>query len=67
MDQIGGNTNEWATVIVTREEHAMFTAAWRKEIPYGDGTRNATRADVENAARKIYADYPEILGALGLN
>ena len=54
MDQIGGNTNEWATVIVTREEHAMF-----------DGTRNATRADVENAARKIYADYPEILGALG--
>lgn len=27
---------------------------------------NATRADVEAAAMKIYAKYPEILKALGL-
>lgn len=65
--QMGGSTDDWSSVVVTRDEHAKFTAAWREAIPYGDGTRTATRADVENAARSIYADYPEILGALGLN
>ncbi|WP_147243136.1 RHS repeat-associated core domain-containing protein [Acidipropionibacterium virtanenii] len=62
----GGNTDEWPTIVVTRAEHQKFTNAWRKEIPYGPGTSNATREDVENAARKIYADYPEILEKLGL-
>jgi len=39
--------------------------AWRKAIPYSAGTRTASRAQIE-AARRIYADYPEILKALGL-
>lgn len=65
-DVMGGNTDDWATVVVTRAEHQVFTNAWRQAIPYGAGTRNATRADVQRAARQIYADYPEILKGLGL-
>jgi RHS repeat-associated protein len=63
---MGGNTDSWPTVVLTQAEHKVFTDAWRKEIPYGEATQNATRAQVENAARKIYAKYPEILKALGL-
>ena len=64
--QIGGSTDDWATVVVTRSEHQVFTNAWRQAIPYGAGTRTASRAQIEGAARQIYSDYPEILRALGL-
>jgi hypothetical protein len=63
---MGGNPNDWASVVTTRAEHQAFTNAWREAIPYGAGTRAATRAQVESAAQSIYADYPEILNALGL-
>lgn len=63
---IGGNTNDWASIVVTRAEHQAFTNAWRRAIPYGTGTGSANRAMVENAAKSIYAKYPEILKALGL-
>jgi hypothetical protein len=65
-DVMGGNTNDWATIVVTRAEHQVFTNAWRQAIPYGAGTRSASRATVEAAARRIYSGYPEILKALGL-
>ncbi len=53
--------------VVTRAEHQQFTNAWRQAIPHGpSGTGMATRAQVEAAARQIYADYPQILRALGL-
>ena len=29
-------------------------------------TKNATKVDIMTAAKKVYADYPEILKALGL-
>jgi RHS repeat-associated protein len=65
-DVMGGDPSEWASIVATRSEHQAFTNAWRARIPYGAGTRAATRAQVESAARDIYADYPDILGALGL-
>jgi len=66
-DIMGGKTDDWATIVVTRGEHQEFTNAWRKAIPYGaNGTGIATRSQIENAARKIYEDYPEILEALSL-
>ena len=60
------NIRDWATIVVTRAEHQVFTNAWRRAIPYGAGTRSASRTQIEGAARQIYADYPEILKALGL-
>ncbi|WP_157732691.1 RHS repeat-associated core domain-containing protein [Cellulomonas sp. PSBB021] len=64
--RMGGNTMDWPAVVLTREEHRYFTHAWRNEIGYGAGTRAATRQQIEDAARRIYADYPEILEALKL-
>lgn len=59
------------SIVVTKAEHLIFTRAWRNEIGYAGSkaavtTLNATKAQVEAAARKIYKDYPEILKALGL-
>lgn len=48
----------------TRAEHQVFTNAWRQAIPHG--SRNVTPNMVNNTARNIYSDYPEILRALGL-
>jgi hypothetical protein len=31
--QIGGDTDEWASIVATRAEHQAFTNAWRREIP----------------------------------
>jgi hypothetical protein len=54
------------SVAVTKAEHEAFTKAWRQAIPYGSGTANATRQQVLDAARQIYANHPAILQALGL-
>lgn len=50
-----------AAIVVTRAEHQVFTNAWKQAIPYG--SRNVTPNMVNNAARDIYSDYPEILKA----
>ena len=63
---MGQAPRDMASVAVARAEHWVFTNAWRQAIPYGAGTRNATLAQIENAARQIYANYPDILSALGL-
>jgi hypothetical protein len=55
-----------ASIALTQTEHQAFTNAWRNAIPYGEGTINATREQVMNAAKQIYKEYPEILNALGL-
>ena len=61
-----------ASVVLTKEEHQVFTNAWREAIPYategavGLTTKTATPEIVEQAARNIYKEYPEILKALGL-
>jgi hypothetical protein len=56
-----------ASIAVTEAEHQAFTNAWRRAIPYGAaGTGAASRASVMAAARQIYANYPDILRALGL-
>ena len=64
--QMGGNVNDWPTIVLTRAEHRAFTNAWLDAIPRGIGTARATRGEIEDAARSIYADYPEILNALEL-
>jgi hypothetical protein len=51
---------------LTQAEHQAFTNSWRKAIPYGAGTRSATRDKVIGAAKEIYKTYPDILKALGL-
>ncbi|MFD2288251.1 DUF4280 domain-containing protein [Pedobacter petrophilus] len=52
------------SVVLTKEEHQIFTNAWRKAFPYGKP--KPTPRQVEDAAKEIYKDYPEILKGLGL-
>jgi hypothetical protein len=54
------------SIAVTTAEHQVFTNQWRRLIGYGSGTRSANLQSVQDAAREIYRDYPEILSALGL-
>ena len=59
------------SIVLTKDEHLVFTNAWRKAIPYKNsalylGTNTVNSDDVINAAKRIYNKNPEILKALGL-
>jgi RHS repeat-associated protein len=62
---LGQKASKMASVAVTKEEHQAFTNAWNAAIPHGT-TSTASYQDIMNAAKEIYANYPEILKALGL-
>ena len=61
---VGQNSREMLSIVLTETEHAEFTRSWRELIPCGT---QATKNEVENAARVVYKDHPDILNALGLN
>jgi hypothetical protein len=63
---LGQEAQKMLAIALTPAEHQAFTNAWRQVIPYGQGTANATRQQVLDAARQIYSRHPEILKALGL-
>ena len=63
---MGQHPDDMLCIVLTPEEHLVFTRQWRQKIPRGTGTANASRTEIEQAAREIYADFPEILQALGL-
>lgn len=56
----------WTAIALTKEQHQLFTNAWRERIGYGEGTAKATFSMVEDAARRVYADHPDLLRVLGL-
>ena len=49
--------------VLTPEEHQMFTNLWRSYIPYGSGTKEATKELIWEKAQIIYAAFPELLEA----
>ena len=49
------------SVVLTPEEHQIFTKRWREQIPYGTAYEELTKADIWNAAKKVYYDYPDLL------
>ena len=67
---LGVSQGSIKSIVLTPAEHQIFTNAWRNEISTSASailhTDNATKAQIEAAARKIYKDYPLILEALGL-
>lgn len=59
------------SIVLSKAEHQVFTNAWRQEIGYAGSkaavtTTTATKIQIENAARQVYKNYPEILSKLGL-
>ena len=61
----GQTAGEMMSQALSRVDHQAFTNAWRKAIPYGSGTKSATREEVIAHAHIIYANFPDILAALG--
>jgi RHS repeat-associated protein len=62
---LGQKVGDMSSIALTKAEHQVFTNAWRKAIPYGQGTANATLKQVENAARQIYKGHPDLIKSLG--
>jgi RHS repeat-associated protein len=67
----GESSQLMKSVVLTVEEHKIFTKKWREAIPYKSKNldwRNWMRnkSQLEEIARDIYKDYPQILKALGL-
>jgi DNA-directed RNA polymerase subunit L len=54
------------SIVLTKEEHLTFTAAWKQAIGYNKSratikTSTAKKEEILNAARDIYQDYQELL------
>jgi hypothetical protein len=68
-EKLGLDPANIPNVVLTREEHRVFTNAWRNAIGYrGDPNLitivNATPAHIWDAAQEIYAKRPELLEAV---
>ena len=62
------DTNDMLSVAVTKEDHQLFTNAWRKAIGYVNdnnavNTATATQEQIWSAAKDIYANYSDLLDA----
>jgi RHS repeat-associated protein len=62
----GTNPNTWPSVLVTPEEHQIFTNLMRDAIPYSNSpaainTLTASPENILNAVTTIYAEYPSLL------
>ena len=65
-EKLGVSASDMPSIVLTKAEHKKFTDAWRKEIGYNGSsskfiTLNVDQDKILDSARKIYADYPEIL------
>ena len=58
---VGMNKNDMLSVVLTKEEHGVFTRRWRNAIPYGTIYSEVTRSQLWNAAKNVYIDHPELL------
>ena len=63
--KLGLKEDDIPSIVLTKEEHKKFTAAWREAIGYNRSgaditTDDATKEVILNAAKKIYKDYTEI-------
>jgi hypothetical protein len=51
------------SIVLTKEEHQVFTNAWRQAIPYGTNYAQLSKEFLWGKAQEIYANYPELLEA----
>ena len=67
--QMGMKEVDMPSIVLTKDEHKQFTAAWREAIGYEKSgkqitTAKATQEKILDEARNIYKDYPELLKAI---
>lgn len=61
---VGQKAGDMLSVVVSPEEHRVFTNAWRKAIEYGTDYGTLTKDFVWERAQEIYADYPALLARI---
>ncbi len=57
------NTNDMLSIVLTKEEHRVFTNRWRDLVPYGMDYAVLTKDEIWGFAQDIYANNPELLEA----
>ena len=63
LQKLGLTVNNMLSVVVTPDEHKVFTDAWLKEFSHGINYSELTIEQLWKAAQKIYAEYPALLEA----
>ena len=62
---LGVSIDDMISVVLTKDQHAVFTKLWRDFVPYGTNYSKFVKwEDVREIARKVYADYPELFALL---
>ena len=63
--KLGIRESEIPSIVLTKEEHRVFTKKWRDTIPYGSNYKNEVSIDdLITIYHDIYADYPNIIEVL---
>jgi len=65
-NKIGVKEADIPSIVLTKEEHSVFTKKWKKEIGYSNSsaettTKNATKENIREAVKEIYKDKPELI------
>ena len=68
-ETLGVNPSNIPSIVLTREEHRVFTNRWRQAIGYNNMnspliTSRATRALIWEKAQEVYYDRPDLLEAI---
>ncbi len=64
-EKLGKTPSEIPCVIITKEQHQLYTNAWRAEIEYGmRGTGTATSGSIREAAAKIYGEDSDLFKSI---
>ena len=59
-DSLGVVKNSMPSIALTHDHHAVYTKAWRQNLPYG---RIYSPTEIWSAAQRVYANDPELLNA----
>ena len=58
---MGLNVDDMISVVLTKEQHSVFTKLWRDAVNYiGDYSDYKNWASIREIAKEVYADYPEL-------
>lgn len=62
--KLGIRESEIPSIVLTKEEHRVFTKKWRECIQYGTNYNEVSIEEIITSYHKVYADYPDIIKTL---
>ncbi len=65
LEKYGFDPKEIPSIVLTKEEHRVFTNKWRDAIEYGiNYDKELSIDEIRTVYKNIYADYPDIIKVL---